>query len=179
MKVAFKIMLLLLLPALVNSQSNNIDSLRNAFNNAAPGRARYEAASNVYFYYQELNRDSALFYTEQQLINAKGRQNSIAEGVALTNQSYQLMGLGKYGDALKCLQQSFVIAEDKSNENQERWEYFLTAFHGNSRLLLLSYTHHMYALLMLYTENSRSFISKLQAKLVKRLTMHREYNWLC
>lgn len=167
MRAAIKIVLLILLPFLASSQSNNIDSLRNAFNNAAPGRARYEAASSVYFYYQELNRDSAFFYTQQQLINAKEKQNRIGEGVALTNQSYQLMGLGKYADALKCLQQSFVIAEDKSNETQDRWEYFLTPFRGNSRLLLLSYTHHMYALLMLHTENLKQQIIhfKIAAKI--------------
>ncbi len=94
-----------------------------------------------------------MFYTEQQLVNAKKKQNRIAEGVATVNKSYQLMGLGKYADALKCLQQAFVIAEDKSAEKEDQWEYFLTPYTGNNRLLLLSYTHHMYALLMLQTGN--------------------------
>ena len=96
MKVLLKIVLFLLLPVLADSQSNNIDSLRAAFNNAPDGPLQFKAASNVYFYYQELNRDSALFYTEQQLLIAKRKNNKIAEGVALVNKSYQLMGLGKY-----------------------------------------------------------------------------------
>ncbi len=153
MRAILKIFLFLLLPVLANSQSNNIDSLRAAFNNAPEGALRFKAASNVYFYYQELNRDSALFYTEQQLLIAKRKHNKIAEGVALVSKSYQLMGLGKYADALKCLQQAFVIAEDVQTEKEEPWDYFLTPFEGNSRLLLLSYTHHMYALLMLQTDN--------------------------
>ena len=90
----------MLLPVLADSQSNNIDSLRTAFNNAPEGSLRFKAASNVYFYYQELNRDSALFYTEQQLLIAKHKNNKIGEGVALVNKSYQLMGLGKYAGAL-------------------------------------------------------------------------------
>jgi signal transduction histidine kinase len=145
--------LLLLLPGLADAQSNNIDSLRTAFNNSADGQLRFKAASNVYFYYQELNRDSALFYTEQQLLIAKRKHNKIAEGVALVSKGYQLMGLGKYAEALKCLQQAFAIAEDEGNEKEAKWDYFLTPFKGKSRLLLLAYAHHIYALLMLSTEN--------------------------
>ncbi len=141
MKVPLKIVLFLLLPVLADSQSNNIDSLRAAFNNAPEGGLQFKAASNVYFYFQELNRDSALHYTELQLAIAKREKNKIAEGVASVNKSYQLMGLGKYADALKCLQQAFLIAEDVRNEKEEKWEFFLTPYHGNNRLLLLSYAH--------------------------------------
>ncbi len=152
MRLIFK-MALFLLPALAEAQLSHVDSLKAAFENVTDGPLKFKAASNVYFYYQELNRDSALFYTEQQLMIAGRQHNKIAEGVALVSKSYQLMGLGRYAESLKCLQQAFVIAEDKSNEKNERWDYFLTRFDGNSRLLLLSYTHHMYALLMLSTEN--------------------------
>ena len=75
-----KIVLLLLLPAFAKAQSNNIDSLKNAYNNAPDGPLRFKAASNIYFYYQELNRDSALFYAEQQLLIANRKNNKIAEG---------------------------------------------------------------------------------------------------
>jgi len=153
MKIILKILLLLFLPVLAIAQIVNIDSLKTVFNNAPDGQLKFQAANNVYYYYQELNRDSALHYTELQLAIAKRKNNKIAEGVASVNKSYQLMGLGKYADALKCLQQAFLIAEDIRNEKQEQWENFLTPFKGNHRLLLLSYTHHMYALLMLNTEN--------------------------
>jgi len=153
MKSFSKIALVLLFPFFAHSQLGNIDSLRVALNNAPDGPLQFKAASNVYFYYQELNRDSALYYTGQQLVIAKRNKNKIAEGVALVSRSYQLMGLGRYADALTCLQQSFVIAENVRNEKAAQWDYFLTPFDGNTRLLLLSYTHHMYALLMLQTEN--------------------------
>jgi signal transduction histidine kinase len=170
MRIFFKISLLLL-PALANAQLGHIDSLKNAFNNAPDGRLKFKAASNVYFYYQELNRDSALFYTEQQLMIARRNHNKIAEGVALVSKSYQLMGLGKYAESLNCLQQAFLIAEDKANEKEERWDYFLTPFSGNSRLLLLSYTHHMYALLMLSTENleQQIFHFKMAGQIAKEI----------
>jgi signal transduction histidine kinase len=153
MKDLLKVVLLLLLPLLAHSQTNNIDSLITAYNNSPEGPLKFKAASNVYFYYQELNRDSALFYTEKQLLVAKHKHNKIGEGVALVNKSYQLMGLGKYAEALKGLQQAFAIAEDAANEKKDQWDYFLTPFDGNSRLLLLAYAHHIYALLMLNTEN--------------------------
>ena len=149
----FKIALLLLVQVSAQAQPINIDSFKNVFRNAPHGPLRFRAASDVYFYYQEINRDSALFFTEQQLSTARLKQNKIGEGVALVNKSYQLMGLGRYGEALKCLQQAFVIAENVENEKEEKWEYFLTHFQGNARLLLLSYVHHMYALLMLQTGN--------------------------
>src|SRR5215471_17957978 len=107
MRIFFKI-LLLLLPAFASAQLSHIDSLQGAFNDAPDGRLKFKAASNVYFYYQELNRDSALFYTEQQLLIARRNHNKIAEGVALVSKSYQLMGLGKYAESLNCLQQAFV-----------------------------------------------------------------------
>src|SRR5436190_15327745 len=153
MRIFFKIGLLLLLPVVANTQSLNIDSLRTAYHNEPDGPVRYKTASNIYFYFQEINRDSALYYAEQQALIGKRKNNKIAEGVALAQQSYQLTGLGKYAESLECLQQAFLIAEDPRNEKQEQWNYFFTPFYGNRRLLLLSYTHHMYALLMLSTEN--------------------------
>ena len=153
MRSFFKIVSLILLPVIGNSQLSRIDSLRIAFNNAPDGPLKFKAASDVYYYYQEFNRDSALFYTEQQILIGQRNKNKIAEGVALVSKSYQLMGLGRYGYALKCLQQAFSIAEDVQNEKNTQWDYFLTPYDGNNRLLLLSYTHHMYALLMLQTGN--------------------------
>jgi len=143
----------LLLPVWGNTQGVNIDSLKTAYHITPDGPVRFKIASNIYFYYQEINRDSALFYAEQQVLIGKRKNNNIAQGVGLTLQSYQLMGLGRYAESLRCLQQAFLIAEDTRNEKQEQWDFFFTPFYGNNRLLLLSYTHHMYALLMLFTEN--------------------------
>ncbi len=139
--------------------------------NAPAGRLKFEAANKSYYYYQELNRDSALFYTDQQLLNARHEKNLIAEGVASVSKSYQLMGLGRYADALKSLQQAFAIAEDERSDKGERWEYFLTPFDGDNRLLLLSYTHHMYALLMFQTGNLEQQINhfKIAGNLGKKI----------
>ena len=152
MRIIFKIVLFVL-PVSLGAQLSNVDSLRQAFNNAPEGPLKFKAARNVYFYYQELNRDSALYYSRQQLQIAKQKNNLIGEGIAKVQIGYQVMALGKYAEALKNLQEAFVIAEDTRNEKAEPWDYFLTPYKGNIRLLLLSYAHHMYALLMIQTEN--------------------------
>lgn len=153
MKSLFKLGLFIFLPVLTTAQLSHVDSLKLALNNATDGPLKYKAAGNVYYYYQELNRDSALFYAEQQLLIAKRNHNKIGEGISSVSKAYQLMGLGKYGEALKYLQTAFGIAEDVRNDNYEKWGYFLTPFKGNNRLLLLAYSHHMYALLMMATGN--------------------------
>jgi len=153
MKLVLRIILVTLLPIFANAQLSHIDSLKIAFNNALDAPQKFKAAGYIYFYYQEINRDSAFFYADQQLLMARKVHRSIAEGIALNNKGYQLIGLGKYAEALKCFQEAFAIAENKQNEIVDDWNYFITPFHGNSRLLLLSYTHHMYALLMLNTGN--------------------------
>ncbi len=152
MRARIQLLFFLFFPVWVAAQALP-DSLRSAFNNAPDGPLKFSAGSKIYSYYQELNRDSALFYADQQLLIARNHQNKIAEGVALVSKSYQLMGLGRFADALSCLQEAFTISENVKNEKGEHWEYFLTPFEGNSRLLLLSYTHHIYALLMLQTGN--------------------------
>ena len=147
------ILLFILLPALSNAQLSIVDSLKNDLKNAPDGALRFKANNDVYYYYQEINRDSALYYAEQGLFIAQRNHHKLAEGVALVQKSYQLIGLGRYADALQYLHQAFSIAKEVKNDKEENWDLFITKFDGNDRLLLLSYTHHIYGVLMRDTEN--------------------------
>ena len=172
MKRILNILLILLIPFLSNAQLSNVDSLKSILKSAPDGPLRFGAARYIYFYYQELNRDSALFYAELELLIAQRNQNKIGIGVALVNKGYQLIGFGKYADALNCLQLAFGIAEDVETEKTVQWDdYFLTPFHGNTRLLLLSYAHHIYGLLMVNTQNLEQQIYhfKLALKIGKEI----------
>ncbi|MGC4038516.1 MAG: ATP-binding protein [Chitinophagaceae bacterium] len=153
------------------SQGNNIDSLNRVFLNAPDGNLKYRAANRVYMYYQEANRDSALFYTDEQVQVARRNYHKIGEGMALASKAYQLMAMGKYADALRCLQQSFAIAENKAIEKEAPWDYFITPYTGNGRLLLLSYAHHMYGLLMVGTENPGEQVIhfKMEAEIARQI----------
>jgi signal transduction histidine kinase len=158
MKHTFKIVLLVLLPLLLNAQQSFPDSLENELKNSPDGLRRFKVSREIYNYYEESNRDSALYYAEQGLLIAQNNHNKIAEAYSLASKAYQLTQLGRFGDALQCLQQGFTIAEDPKTEKGEHWDVSLLNFKGNGRLLALSYTHHMFAILMLRTENTEQQI---------------------
>jgi len=158
MKYCLKILLFVLFPVLVNAQQTMIDSLRKDFLNAPDGEKRFMAAKFVYNYYEELNRDSALYYADQVLLIAQNNHHKIAEAYSLTSKAYQLTHLGRFADALQCLQQAFAITEDPKTEKGEDWDVTTLNFKGNTGLLTLSYTHHIFAILMLRTENTEQQI---------------------
>jgi len=153
MKHTFKIVLLVLFSLLLNAQQSLPDSLENELKNSPDGLRRFKVSREIYNYYEESNRDSGLYYAEQGLLIAQNNHHKIAEAYSLASKAYQLTQLGRFGDALQCLQQAFTIAEDPKTEKGEHWDVSLLNFKGNSRLLALSYTHHMFAILMLRTEN--------------------------
>jgi two-component system NtrC family sensor kinase len=158
MKHTFKIVLLVLFPLLLNAQQSFLDSLKNEFKDSPDGLRRFKVSREIYNYYEESNRDSALYYAAQGLLIAQNNHNKIAEAYCLASKAYQLTQLGQFGDALQCLQQGFTIAEDPKTENGEHWDVSLLNFKGNGRLLALSYMHHMFAILMLRTENTEQEI---------------------
>ena len=158
MKNIFKIILFILCPFLVNAQQSLSDSLINALKNSPDGQIRYKIAKDIYNVYEESNRDSALYYAEQGLLIAQRNHYKAAESMSLSNKAYQLGQLGRFAEALQCLQQSFVIAEDRNTEKEPYWDISLLGFKGNNRLLALSYAHHIFAILMLRTGNSEQQI---------------------
>ena len=157
MKSFTNLVLLLLLPAFIIAQQLP-DSLRNAYLHAREDSTRYIAAKYLYDYYEESNRDSALYYAEEDLMLARRHKEKLAEAYYLDNKAYQLIGLGKYADALKHVLEAFKIVEDPKNEMQETWILFSHSFNGNKRLLILAYTHHMFAILMRETQNTEQEI---------------------
>jgi len=158
MKNIFKIILFILCPFLVNAQQSLTDSLSNALKNSPDGQIRYKIAKDIYNVYEESNRDSALYYAEQGLLIAQRNHYKAAESMSLSNKAYQLGQLGRFAEALQCLQQSFVISEDRNTEKEPYWDISLLGFKGNNRLLALSYAHHIFAILMLRTGNTEQQI---------------------
>jgi len=149
MKARISILLVLLLPLVAAAQP---DSLERQFRSTPDGAARYLLVRNIYNYYEETNRDSALYYAEQGIQIARKTGNKLAEGYSLVNKAYQLIGLGRPGDGLQCILKAFEIAEDPKNGNVPNW---VTALHftGDTRLLVLAYAHHMYGLLAVNIED--------------------------
>src|SRR5256885_7201871 len=143
MRHCLKILLLIFLPFLVNGQGGP-DSLKNILKNAPEGAPQFTAARNIYNYYEERNRDSALYYARQTVDIARKYGVKIPEAYSLINQAYQLIGLGRFPEALQCLQQAFAIVENKEVEKEQNWDLAILPFSGNKRLLVLSYAHHIF-----------------------------------
>ena len=162
MRTWIKIILILLLPALTKAQYSFEDSLRNNFKKAPEGSLQFIAARHIYDHYEELNRDSAYYYADQMVLIAEKFNQKIAAAYCLVSKAYQLIGLGKFGEALDCLLRSFAIAEKKQNEKNDDWNLPITGFEGNKRLLSLSFAHHMFALLMDRTGNTEQQIVHLK-----------------
>ena len=158
MKHCLKILAIVLFPFMMNAQQSKVDSLKNIFKNAADGPQEYKACRDVYDYYEEINRDSALYYADQEVLIAEKYDQRVAVAYSLSNKAYQLIGLGKLGDALDCLLNAFAIAEDKQNAKKDDWNLSVAGFNGDKRLLSLSFAHHMFAVLMVRTENTEQQI---------------------
>jgi tetratricopeptide (TPR) repeat protein len=118
MKIFIKLSVLLLLPVFVSSQSQQkLDSLYIALSKAANDSVRMETYQELHWYYQEVNRDSALFYSDKALPIAKQLKLRLHEADILDGKAYVLMHLGNYPTSLETFLVALKIAEDPSTEN--------------------------------------------------------------
>jgi two-component system NtrC family sensor kinase len=154
MKACIKVLLLTisLLPVLVNAQQHLPDSVLTSFKNASNDSLRYWANMQAYFYFQEINKDSALYYTSQALLLARKNNKKLAVARCLANKGYQFTGKEMYAEALNNLLQAFAIAEEPRNASNS-WFITPQSSPEKNRLFTLSLIHHMYAILMSATQN--------------------------
>jgi signal transduction histidine kinase len=165
MKRILTIALLFLLPFIANAQQSNLDSLRRSLQNATTDSARHNACVELYFYYLELNRDSALFYVEKRLTLARQNNQKLAEAFALGSQGYQYNHMGRYSESLQCLLQGLKIAEDPNNEEVAGWRIAQFPLPGKGRLINVSTMHHVLGGLMINTGNPEQEIVQLKEAL--------------
>jgi two-component system NtrC family sensor kinase len=160
MQTSFKILFLLLLPFLGVAQSSSTsqaqtvpDSLRQILTTTDNDSIRYQACRLLYTHYEERNRDSALYYADQRLLLSRKNNKKIPEAFDLGVKGYQLVYLGRFGEALDCLLQGQKIAEDLRNDNQESWQLNNYPSPGKHRQVTLSMINHMFGHLMMQTHN--------------------------
>ena len=145
MKRILKITLLVLIPILAFAQpkETKIDSLYTVLKNTANDTIRMDVSFQLALYFNEINRDSALFYLEQSLPIAQKLKLKIYEADILQNMGYVFYLIGNYPKALEFFLQALKITEDPSSEknfiglpNQSKGQ---TA--SNARLNLLGYVY--------------------------------------
>ena len=113
----------MLLPFLVNAQLNSFtqtsrqtDSLLSVAKQTDNDSLKMEVYQKVAVYYLEKNRDSAIYYSKQDVALAKKLRQPIWQGFALSLISYEWMHLGNYSQSLQAANEALKLAEDKASE---------------------------------------------------------------
>jgi tetratricopeptide (TPR) repeat protein len=107
-----------MLPAFVMAQpeETQLESLHRSLKNAANDTIRMDVYLNLALYYNEINRDSSLFYLAKGLPIAQKLKLKLYEAHFLENRGYMLMGIGNYPKALESFLASLKILEDPKSE---------------------------------------------------------------
>src|SRR6186713_1697040 len=103
MKIYVRIIFLLLLPVSSLAQQDLTDTLRKIFFNSKDDSVIYEAATRLYDFYEETNRDSAFFYADQCVQISKRNNKKLNESFFLNRKAYQQLNTGRYAASLNNL----------------------------------------------------------------------------
>jgi two-component system, NtrC family, sensor kinase len=154
MRKFIKIFLLLIIPATINAQQSNLDSLKRALTHAASDSAKWVLNFSIAALYEENNSDSTLYYAETSLLLARQNNKDVNEASLLDLKGYELMKLGRLADSYQCFQQALKIA-DNANGHQSAWLFhpyenhnFHTLTPRTFRLTVLEYIHIQFGHLM-------------------------------
>jgi signal transduction histidine kinase len=152
MRIFLKITFIFL-PLIFNAQQPDTDNLKRLFNSSDQDSIRYKAAILLYDNYEELNRDSAVFFAEQSVLIGRKNDKKLNEAYSLNRLAYQEAYLGRYRESLNHLLQAFAICENKANDGMF-WEIPPINTESRKRMYVLSTTHHIFGLLMRQTGNT-------------------------
>jgi signal transduction histidine kinase len=158
-----RFLLFILLPVTGLAQQHMPDSLQQLLKTAVIDSVRFDITRQLYTYYEEKNRDSALYYTDERLLLAKRNRKKIAEAYVMGQKAYQLTYLGRFGEALQFLLAAIPIVENPANEEMDSWMLSSYDTPGKSRLQTLSMLNHMFGHLMLRTHNVEQELYRFKA----------------
>ncbi|HVW15884.1 MAG TPA: ATP-binding protein [Mucilaginibacter sp.] len=163
MKKLFTISISLFICSAVLAQQHLPDSVLRSFKTASNDSLKYQANHDAYLYFEEINKDSALYYNEKCLSLSEKDQKNLVSARCLASKGYLLTSKGQYAEALKNLLHAFAIAEDAKNASND-WFTNNTLYSDRryppeqTRLFVLALIHHMYAILMRSTHNNEQQI---------------------
>jgi len=156
----------LFFPLFSAAQQFSPDRLRLALQNSPNDSVSYRLNMQLNYYFQELNRDSALFYIDQAILLAAKNNNKFGEANAWAFKGYQYSLKGKYSESLQSFLEAFSIIEETKSEKNS-WCFTLgTAISPDKiRLYSLSRIQNMYSVLMSNTQNTEQEIFYLKESL--------------
>ena len=164
MKLFLKILLLLCLPAFAKAQKNQklLDSLHQAFKNAASDTIRMEIYKSMGWYYQHINRDSTIFYAGRSMQLARQLNQKLDEAEVLTQWGNAYQFSLNYPKSLESLALALRITQNPESEKNTRHLPNGYATPQAYRLHLLGYNHHFMGVLYAATGNLNKEISSYQ-----------------
>ena len=115
------------------------------------------AFRDLHFYYSEMNRDTALYFAEQQLLLSQKLHQKLWEASAYESIGYVTQIMGNYPKAYEALSNALRIAED-SNSEKQNWNVKKFAKDGDAykaRYYNLTAIHILFAFLNIGTGNNQ------------------------
>jgi signal transduction histidine kinase len=172
MKYCLKILLLILSPFLLNAQhnlyweewdKNQIDSLQSAWHQVHNDTLKMAIARSLGLYYQERDRDSGLYFSEQQLSLAKKLHQRLWQADASDQLGYILAKMKNYPRSLQSFLDGISISESKESENNIwRISIFSSAKDPRvARLTVLGYLNNDMAVVYRATGNTQDALNHL------------------
>jgi tetratricopeptide (TPR) repeat protein len=113
-------------------------------------------------YYTELNKDSSLFYAEQQLQLANKINQQLWAADACFQIAYLAYGLGNYPKALNSVTNGLAITDDEASE-KNNWHINIFSGDGiekHARLFIASSLHQIFAFLYDNVDDSQKAIAE-------------------
>jgi signal transduction histidine kinase len=173
MKHSLKILLLILFPVLLHAQQNlyweeewskeQIDSLRSAWNQVHNDTLKMAIARSLGFYYQETDRDSSLYFSEQQLSLAQKLHQTLWQADASDQLAYVLAQMKNYPRSLQTFLDGISISEkEEAEKNIWRISIFSPAKDPKvARLTVLGYINNDVAVVFKATGNLQDALNHL------------------
>jgi two-component system, NtrC family, sensor kinase len=142
MKSLVKLSLLLILPVFTSAQTQitQLESLHRNLKNASNDTIKMDVYLNLALYFNEINRDSSLFYLAHGLPIAQKLNLKLYEAQILENRGYMLTGIGNYPKALVSFLASLKIVTDPESEKYV-WNLPNGQTPQKERLTKLGYLH--------------------------------------
>ena len=134
-----------------------LDSIRNVLQHTDNDTLKMSAFRDLHFYYSEMNRDTALYFAEQQLLLSQKLHQKLWEASAYESIGYVTQIMGNYPKAYEALSNALKIAED-ANSEKHNWNVKKFAKDGDAykaRYYNLTAIHILFAFLNIGTGNNQ------------------------
>jgi signal transduction histidine kinase len=160
MKLSFIVFIVNLLAITVHAQfrQTQLDNLQHTLHQTKNDTIRMDVCFKLGVFYDDINLDSSVFYSEKGSVIANRLQLKLNEAEMLMDMSFVLSKMGNYPQSLNVLMRALTIAQDPSSE-KNTWRLQKGETPKAYRLRVLSYTHSGFGWLYFSTGNNQKRIA--------------------